>query len=122
VSTSDGSPTQGADAVVARGREVEGERFDRRLAVYTALRDDGGVPKSGFKFGADFRVYESFTSVSELSHSDSLVRVVTADHTFFPRDLSLDVRLASGVRKRMVFALTDANGGVDWLSVARLTP
>jgi tRNA-intron endonuclease len=122
VTAADGSPTDGVDSLVARGRAVEGERFDRRLDAYTALRDAGGVPKSGFKFGADFRVYESFTSVSELSHSDSLVRVVTADHTFFPRDLSLDVRLAGGVRKRMVFALTDANDGVDWLSVARLTP
>jgi tRNA-intron endonuclease len=111
-----------AAAVVARGRAVEGERFDRRLRAYTALRDAGGVPKSGFKFGADFRVYESFSTVSELSHSDSLVRVVRPDHAVFPRDLSLDVRLAGGVRKRMVFALTAANGGVDWLSAARLTP
>jgi len=67
-------------------------------------------------------VYESFSTVSDLSHSDSLVRVVPRDHTVFPRDLSLDVRLAGGVRKRMVFALTGANGGIDWLSVARLTP
>jgi tRNA-intron endonuclease len=109
-------------AVVARGRAVEGDRFDRRLRAYTALRSTGGVPKSGFKFGADFRVYESFSTVSDLSHSDSLVRVVRQDHALLPRDLSLDVRLAGGVRKRMVFALTDVNGGVDWLSAARLTP
>ena len=108
-------------AVVGRGRAVE-DRFDRRLRVYEALRAAGTVPKSGFKFGADFRVYESFTSVSELDHSDSLVRVVDPDHAALPRDLSLDVRLAGGVRKRMVFALPDANGGIDWLSVARLTP
>jgi tRNA-intron endonuclease len=118
----DGDRDIGEAGVVARGREVEGERFDRRLRAYTALRGSGGVPKSGFKFGADFRVYESFSTVSDLSHSDSLVRVVPQDHTVFPRDLSLDVRLAGGVRKRMVFALTGANGGIDWLSVARLTP
>jgi tRNA-intron endonuclease len=109
-------------AVVARGREVEGERFDRRLRAYAALRDAGAVPKSGFKFGADFRVYDDFSTVEDLSHSTLLVRVLAADHAFLPRDLSLDVRLAGGVRKRMVFALTDANGGIDWLSVARLTP
>jgi tRNA-intron endonuclease len=108
--------------VVARGRDVEGERFDRRLRAYAALRDAGAVPKSGFKFGADFRVYDDFSTVADLSHSTHLVRVVGSDHTFLPRDLSLDVRLAGGVRKRMVFALTDANGGIDWLSVARLTP
>ena len=108
-------------AVVDRGQDVEGERFDRRLRVYAALRDLGVVPKSGFKFGADFRVYDSFTDVDSLGHSTDLVRVVGPDHTVYPRDLSLDVRLAGGVRKRMVFARTAANGRIGWLSVARLT-
>ena len=108
--------------VVERGRQVEGERFDRRLRAYAALRAAGSVPKSGFKFGADFRTYDSFTAVDEMDHSTRLIRVVAPDHTFLPRDLSLDVRLAGGVRKRMVFALTDVNEGIDWLSVARLTP
>ena len=108
-------------AVVNRGQDVEGERFDRRLQVYTALRDRGVVPKSGFKFGADFRVYDSFTGVDSLGHSTDLVRVVAPDHTVYPRDLSLDVRLAGGVRKRMVFARTAANDRIGWLSVARLT-
>ncbi|WP_144904543.1 tRNA-intron lyase [Halobellus captivus] len=111
-----------AENVVAIGRDVEGERFDRRLRTYAALRDRGVVPKSGFKFGADFRVYEAFTDVDSLSHSTDLVRVLAPEHAFYPRDLSLDVRLAGGVRKRMVFALTAANGQIDWLSVARLTP
>ncbi|MFC6874110.1 tRNA-intron lyase [Halobellus marinus] len=109
-------------AVVERGRDVEGDRFDRRLRVYAALRDRGVVPKSGFKFGADFRVYTDFTDVDSLSHSTDLVRVLDPGHDFYPRDLSLDVRLAGGVRKRMVFALAAANGEIDWLSVARLTP
>ena len=108
--------------VVERGRSVEGERFDRRLRAYAALRAAGSVPKSGFKFGADFRTYDAFTTVDEMDHSTRLIRVVAPDHTFLPRDLSLDVRLAGGVRKRMVFALTDVNQGIDWLSVDRLTP
>jgi tRNA-intron endonuclease len=108
--------------VVDRGRAVEGDRFDRRLRAYAALRAAGSVPKSGFKFGADFRTYDTFSTVAEMDHSTRLIRVVAPDHTFLPRDLSLDVRLAGGVRKRMVFALTDVNEGIDWLSVARLTP
>jgi tRNA-intron endonuclease len=108
--------------IVERGRSVEGDRFDRRLRAYAALRAAGSVPKSGFKFGADFRTYDTFTTVDEMDHSTRLIRVVAPDHTFLPRDLSLDVRLAGGVRKRMVFALTDVNEGIDWLSVDRLTP
>lgn len=111
-----------AAEIVARGRDLEGERFDRRRRAYAALRDADSVPKSGFKFGADFRTYDDFDSVAELSHSDRLVRVIAPDHAFVPRDLSLDVRLAGGVRKRMVFALTDVNSDIDWLSVDRLTP
>jgi tRNA-intron endonuclease len=111
----------GYDDIVARGRAVEGERFDRRLRVYTELRERGLVPKTGFKFGADFRTYAELESVEDLGHSESLVRVVPPDHVFEPRALSLDVRLSGGVRKRMVFALTDVDG-VEWLAVTRLTP
>ncbi|WP_136689605.1 tRNA-intron lyase [Halorhabdus amylolytica] len=117
----------GADAIVECGREVEGERFDRRLAVYRTLRDRGVVPKTGYKFGADFRTYADVESVDSLGHSELLVRVLPADHAFTPRDLALDVRLAHGVRKRMVFALvTDADASseprIEWLEVGRLTP
>ena len=118
----DGADAPAIEAIRERGRAVEGERFDRRLAVYRALRDRQVVPKTGFKFGADFRTYNTVESVDDLPHSACLVRVLTPDHEFDPRELSLDVRLAGGVRKRMVFALTGANGKVEWLTVSRLTP
>jgi tRNA-intron endonuclease len=116
-----GDPS-GVAAVIDRGRAVEGDRFDRRLAVYEALRERGVVPKTGYKFGADFRTYADVDSVDSLGHSELLVRVLPPDHAFAPRDLALDVRLAGGVRKRMVFALTGADGDSEWLTVARLTP
>ncbi|MFB6354804.1 MAG: tRNA-intron lyase [Halobacteriales archaeon] len=112
----------GAGAVRERGRTVEGDRFDRRLAAYTALRDAGYVPKTGFKFGADFRTYTAVESVEELGHSEALVRVCPPDVTFAPRELSLDVRLAGGVRKRLWYALVDGPGHIEWLEVGRLTP
>ena len=144
----EGERTEDADAtaldaaarVVARGRDVEGERFDRRLAVYKRLRAADAVPKTGFKFGADFRTYLDVETVDDLPHSEHLVRVVGPDHEFSPRELSLDVRLAGGVRKEMAFALTAVGDGrpaerggddgddapidadVAWLSVDRLTP
>jgi tRNA-intron endonuclease len=108
-------------AVRERGRDVEGERFDRRLRVYRELRDDGVVPKTGYKFGADFRTYDDVPSVSDLSHSEALVRVIRPDHEFHPRDLALDVRLSGGVRKRMVFALATEESS-EYITVGRLTP
>lgn len=113
----------GGDAsVVDRGRDVEGERFDRRLRVYSALRTAGLVPKTGFKFGADFRTYADVGNVDDLGHSELLVRVLPTGHEFSPRDLALDVRLSGGVRKRMVFALTPVEGDIEWVRVGRLTP
>jgi len=124
-------------AIVARGRTVEGERFARRLRTYEDLRGRDLVPKTGFKFGADFRTYRDVETVENLPHSEHLVRVVQADHTFEPRELSLDVRLAGGVRKRMVFALVEGDGSgkrdgdgsgerdadeIEYVEIGRLTP
>lgn len=111
----------GYGAIRGRGRAVEGDRFDRRLSVYRTLRDRGVVPKTGFKFGADFRTYADVDSVEDLGHSELLLRVLPADSVASPRDLALDVRLAHGVRKRMVFALV-GEGDPQWRSVERLTP
>ena len=111
----------GAGAVCERGRSVEGERFDRRLVVYRRLRRGGVVPKTGFKFGADFRTYAAVENVDELGHSELLIRVLPAGAVRSPRDLALDVRMAHGVRKRMAFALVDGDD-VEWVSVGRLTP
>ncbi|MFB6111287.1 MAG: tRNA-intron lyase [Halobacteriaceae archaeon] len=110
-------------AIIDRGRTVEGDRFDRRLQVYRDLRQDGLVPKTGFKFGADFRVYPEFESADEVGHSTSLIRVLAPDSTLLPRDIALDVRLAHGVRKTMRFALPDrTEGTVGWRTVGRLRP
>lgn len=125
-------------AVLACGRDIEGERFDRRLRVYANLRERDVVPKTGYKFGADFRTYADVESVENLSHSELLVRVLPAAHEFAPRDLALDVRLAGGVRKRMVFALTgdadsddtetgtgtgtETDDSIRWIAANRLTP
>lgn len=111
----------GTDAITSRGRSAEGDRFGLRYTVYRALRERGIVPKTGFKFGSDFRTYETVEHVDDLGHSELLVRVLPADVERSPRDIALDVRLAHGVRKRMLFALV-ADDAVRWLSVGRLTP
>ncbi|WP_247730450.1 tRNA-intron lyase [Halovivax limisalsi] len=116
--------------VADRGLAVEGDRFARRRRVYRTLRERGVVPKTGYKFGADFRTYADVESVDDLGHSAHLIRVVPSSHVFEPRDLSLDVRLAHGVRKTLVVAIVadepahpdDPGEGITWRSIERLTP
>lgn len=111
-----------ADAgLVERGRELEGHAFDRRERVYRALRRAGAVPRSGLKFGADFRVYTSAVSADDPGHSSMLVEVTGAGRHFTPRELARGVRLANGVRKRHVLAVVD-DGSIEWRAVERLRP
>ena len=104
-------PAAAMAAILDRGQAVEGERFRRRLAVYRDLRARQTVPKTGFKFGADFRTYLHVETVEDLPHAAQLVRVIRPTHAFVPRELSLDVRLAGGVRKELLFALVGGGGG-----------
>ncbi|MFW6448080.1 MAG: tRNA-intron lyase [Halobacteriota archaeon] len=112
----------GVETIVERGRATEGAAFDRRAGVYAALRDRGLVPRSGLKFGADFRVYEAIEDASQPGHSALLVDVHPADGAVPIRSLSRAVRLATGVRKRHLVAAVDPSGHITWRTVDRLTP
>ncbi|UYZ39949.1 MAG: tRNA-intron lyase [Candidatus Methanospirare jalkutatii] len=90
------------------------ECFSAKFAVYEDLREQGLIPKTGFKFGSHFRVYEASCD----KHSAFLVHVLPAEHTFSTHELARAVRLAHGVRKRMLFAFI-RNGGVKYVEVAR---
>lgn len=77
-----------------------GATFDARLAVYRDLRDRGLVVRTGFKFGAHFRVYSKWPA----GHSDYLVHALPPDHIFTLDEMARAVRLSQSVRKRLVFA------------------
>jgi len=71
-----------------------------KLKIYRELRERGYVPKSGYKFGSHFRVYET----PEETHSTYLVHALSLERALTPPELSRAVRLAHSVHKRMVFA------------------
>ena len=108
--------------VLHQGRKIEGDLFDHRLSVYTALRKRGLIPKTGFKFGFDFRVYQDFNTTENVLHSEYLVKVIKNEHVFSTKELSLNVRLAVGVRKRTLFAIVDGSSNIRWVLVERVTP
>jgi|SRR5665648_60432 len=91
--------------------------FPHRFTAYCDLMDSGMIPKTGFKFGSHFRVYEG----GDLKHSRFLVHAITSDHTFVLQVLSRAVRLANSVHKEMVFAVVDG-GDVRYVSINRAKP
>ncbi len=83
--------------------------FMDKYVVYEDLREKGLVVKTGFKFGSHFRVYKT----KQQKHSSYLIHVLPEEHVFSMQELSRAVRLAHGVKKRMIFAQIQTLGKFD---------
>ncbi len=92
--------------------------FMIKYRVYEKLRDNGLIPKTGFKFGTHFRVYKKIENLSHMPHSDYLVHAIPHNHVFSLQQLSRSVRLANSVRKDMIYAAVDTN--VDFFTIGRM--
>lgn len=92
--------------------------FEGKLMLYRDLRERGMVPKTGFKFGSHFRVYEKIENIGRLPHSLYLVDFIGKDHVFGLPDMSRSIRLANSVRKEMVFAYEQE--GIQYFSLGRI--
>jgi tRNA-intron endonuclease len=92
--------------------------FNMKYEVYEHLRNNGLVPKTGFKFGTHFRVYKKIEDMAKLPHSDYLIHAIEYDHIFSLQQLSRAVRLANSVRKDMIYGAVDSR--VQFFVVGRM--
>ncbi len=105
---------------VQRAEAIE-PTFKLQLQVYTDLRNRGFVVKTGFKFGSHFRAYEEINDVNKIPHSKYLVHALPGDYVVTLPEMSRAIRLAHGVRKRMIFAYR-AQEGLSYLDIGRAKP
>ncbi len=98
-------------------RPLDG-RFDGVVGTLLALQDAGVAVKSGFKFGTHLRAYRGNP---ETTHADWLVQCVTAADTVPWDRLAQGVRLAHGVRKKIMFSISDG-AAVSFVTLAWLKP
>ncbi|MGC8609192.1 MAG: tRNA-intron lyase, partial [Thermoplasmata archaeon] len=75
--------------------------------------DRGCIVKSGFKYGAHFRVYLKDID----SHADLLVHVMNREEDW--NIISRAVRVASSVKKKMVFS-SIVDGKIKYVSIERI--
>jgi tRNA-intron endonuclease len=105
--------------------EVSSDRFyamvagqDKELAqkssVYVNLRQQGYIPRTGYKFGHHFRVYSGLKP-----HSEMLVHAIAAEDKVPMSSISRSVRLAHSVKKKMLFAAQDPTG-IQYVEFARI--
>jgi len=100
-----------------KGAKVQSD-FGIRLAAYRALKSEGAIVKTGFKYGTHFRIYEGDPTKQ---HARYLLHAVPKSYKSSWPEVSRAVRLAQGVRKEMLFAMVGEDK-VDYLKLSRIKP
>ncbi|MDR1954457.1 MAG: tRNA-intron lyase [Candidatus Methanoplasma sp.] len=100
--TSQTGETMSPEEMTDLGMRVQ-EEFELRLDAFRDLRRRGMVVKTGFKYGAHFRVYEGSPDVD---HAKYLVHSVNRDKEMMWPEISRTVRLSGGVKKEILFCRT----------------
>ncbi|MDY6769704.1 MAG: tRNA-intron lyase [Candidatus Nanohaloarchaea archaeon] len=122
----DGEELSG-EALHDRLVDRDGE-FPQKYAVYDDLRERGYIVKSGFKFGAHFRVYPRGVNPykegpkEQREHTKWVVHAVTQDEQFTYTDVSRAVRLAQNIRATMLWGVVDPEEEVTYYRVDHVTP
>ncbi len=117
----------GEKELFSRFTEIDPE-FSQKYIVYSDLRERGYILKSGFKFGAHFRVYPRGVNPykegpkTQREHTKWVVHAVPEDHSMSYAEMSRAVRLAQNIRATMLWAVVDAEKGVTYYKVERITP
>lgn len=102
-------------------------QFHSQFMVYRDLRERGYLVKTGFKFGAHFRVYERGVKLirgpkAPHEHTKFVIHAVPEESAFSLPEMSRAVRLAHNIRATFVWAVVDREGDVTYYEITRITP
>jgi tRNA-intron endonuclease len=101
--------------------------FHPQFIVYRDLRERGYVVKTGYKFGAHFRVYERGVKLirgpkSPHEHTKWVVHTVAEEAAFSLPEMSRAVRLAHNIRATLLWGVVDKESDVTYYELTRVTP
>ena len=106
------------DEFLRYGEGVD-KNFFVKFVVFRDIRDRGYVIKTGFKFGTHFRVYPRGKKPGE-AHTQYVVQVVTEEDILEPNDVSRMVRVATGIRTKLLLAFVDSENDVVYYKIERI--
>lgn len=92
-----------------------------KYAVFQNLRMKGYVARTGLKYGTYFRVYEKGIRLGE-ERSIWLVRPVREGWKTDTSGFAKSIRLAHSVRKKMIWAVVDAEGEITYYKLEKMVP
>lgn len=112
---------------LVRIAEKNVNQFHPQFIVYRDLREKGYLVKTGYKFGAHFRVYERGVKLKRgpkapHEHTKFVVHAVPEESAFSLPEMSRAVRLAHNIRATFVWAVVDRESDVTYYELKRLTP
>jgi tRNA-intron endonuclease len=102
-------------------------QFHPQYIVFRDLRERGYLVKTGFIFGAHFRLYERGVKLKRgpkapHEHTKAVVHCVPEEAAFSLPEMSRAVRLAHNIRATFWWAVVDREGKVTYYEIKRLTP
>lgn len=102
-------------------------QFHSQFVVFHDLRERGYLIKTGYKFGAHFRLYERGVKLkrgpkSPHEHTKAIVHCVPEESAFSLPEMSRAVRLAHNIRATMWWAVVDKEGDVTYYQINRVLP
>ncbi len=89
------------------------KQFFQNYIVYKFLRERGLIPKSGSKFGVEFRVYQN----KQEKHSKWLAKVYSINQKLNVRDIISINRVAHSTNKKLLLCFVDEEEDVTILEV-----
>ena len=92
-----------------------------KYIVYRDLKDRGFVIKTGFKYGAEFRLYNRGGGPGQ-SHSNYLVKVMFENYEIDSMDFASYIRVAHGVNKKFLLAIVDDDFDITYYNVEWTRP
>jgi len=98
-------PTNQSQRILLKNKEEQ-----NKYLVYSNLRKKGLVPKTGMKFGADFRVYEK-----NKHHATYLVSITTEKSKLEIKELLSKTRISHSTAKKLLIAVIDSQEDVTYV-------
>lgn len=108
------------DSLLAHTEEREPGSFVQYV-TFSDIRDRGYIVKSGFKFGAHFRIYERGCVPGE-DHAKYLIHALPENFSMTLTEFSRLVRLGHSVKKELWIAVVDNDNGVTYYTLGRVKP
>lgn len=96
-------------------------KIDSKLPVFVDLKKKGFIVKTALKFGAEFRVYDKGVKPGE-DHARWVVQSVRDSEKINWQDFAAKNRVAHSTHKRLLLALVDQEGAVNYYEIGWFRP